>query len=153
MIQTHSVLWLLMYIYINYQIFLSDIIISVLKIFFVMTTKSLDIIIEKMHICLPSFLFVFDLHILPLQQAVDDGLYSTNGFIVISVVLAFPPSPTPQDDDDDGLSDGQIAGIVIGVVVGVFLLVVIIILVVYCFWCVCMRVCLYVVFVCMCVCA
>ena len=142
-------------VYINYQIFLSDIIISVLKIFFVMTTKSLDIIIEKMHICLPSFLFVFDLHILPLQQAVDDGLYSTNGFTVVSVMLAFPPSPTPGDDDE-GLFDNQFLIIVIGVTVGILLLLVIIVVLVFWYVCICVLcvcvVCVLCVYVHVCVC-
>ena len=48
-------------------------------------------------------------------------------------MLVFPPSPTPQVDDN-GLSGGQIAGIVIGVILAILLLVAIIILLGYLIW-------------------
>ena len=48
-------------------------------------------------------------------------------------MLVFPPSPTPQVDDD-GLSGGQIAGIVIGVLLAILLMVAIIILLGYLIW-------------------
>ena len=48
-------------------------------------------------------------------------------------MLVFPPSPTPQVDDDS-LSGGQIAGIVIGVILAILLLVVIITLLGYLIW-------------------
>ena len=47
-------------------------------------------------------------------------------------MLLVSPSPTPQDEDDHGLSITQIAAIVIGVSVGTLLLVIISVLVGYC---------------------
>ena len=70
-------------------------------------------------------------------------------------MLAFPPSPTPGDDDE-GLFDNQFLIIVIGVTVGILLLLVIIVVLVFWYVCICVLcvcvVCVLCVYVHVCVC-
>lgn len=62
-------------------------------------------------------------------------VYASANFTVGEVAPLVPPTsptPTPPDEEEDGLTDGQIAGIVVGSIAGFVVLSGILLLIIFC---------------------